>query len=114
MQPPGCPRTHSVDQAGLELRFTCLFLDAGIKVIYHHHQAKISFFKNYMFECFICLGTVCVSMCVLACLHTPCLQKPEEGAGSTGGRLINGCQLPKWVVGTYPRSSSRAANTLSC
>jgi hypothetical protein len=34
---PGCPGTHSVDQAGLELKFTCLCLpSAGIKGVLYH------------------------------------------------------------------------------
>jgi hypothetical protein len=34
---PGCPGTHSVDQAGLELRSACLYLpSAGIKGVRHH------------------------------------------------------------------------------
>ena len=42
---PGCPRTHSVDQAGLELRSACLYLPkAGIKGRCHHRPAQSFFF----------------------------------------------------------------------
>jgi hypothetical protein len=41
---PGCPRTHYVDQAGLQ-KSTCLcFLSARIKGM--HHYSKSGFLKN--------------------------------------------------------------------
>jgi hypothetical protein len=46
---PGCPGTHFVDQAGLELKSVCLCLpSAGIKGMRHHARRKVtlkSFFK---------------------------------------------------------------------
>jgi hypothetical protein len=37
---PGCPGTHSVDQADLEQKSTCLCLpSAGIKGVHHHCPA---------------------------------------------------------------------------
>jgi hypothetical protein len=33
---PGCPRTHSVDQAGLKLRKSACLPSAGIKGVHHH------------------------------------------------------------------------------
>jgi hypothetical protein len=45
---PGCPATHFVDQAGLELRnlpaSVCL-PSAGIKAVSHHHPATSTQFK---------------------------------------------------------------------
>ena len=41
---PGCPRTHSVDQAGLELRNQPASASAaGIKGVGHHHWAEERF-----------------------------------------------------------------------
>jgi hypothetical protein len=38
---PGCPGTHFVDQAGLELKSACLCLpSAGIKGVRHHDQQE--------------------------------------------------------------------------
>jgi len=43
---PGCPGTHSVDQAGFKLKkFACLCLpSAGIKVVRHHAQCFLFLF----------------------------------------------------------------------
>jgi hypothetical protein len=41
---PGCPGTHSVDQAGLELSLLSLPLEAGIKGLCHHLLAVFYFF----------------------------------------------------------------------
>jgi hypothetical protein len=42
---PGCPGTHSVDQAGLELRS----LPASASQVRHHRLALFFFFKIYLF-----------------------------------------------------------------
>jgi hypothetical protein len=41
---PGCPGTHSIDQAGLELRvtpLTCLCLPSAVIIGLHHHYPRI-------------------------------------------------------------------------
>jgi hypothetical protein len=45
---PGCPGTHSVDQAGLKL--TCL-PSAGIKGVHYHHPAKSNLGCNLITVC---------------------------------------------------------------
>ena len=42
---PGCSRTRSVDQAGLELTEIHSLLSAGIKGVHHHHPATLSLFQ---------------------------------------------------------------------
>ena len=46
---PGCPTTHSVDQAGLKLRNLPTFTShsPGINGVCHHHQAGLQFFNHY-------------------------------------------------------------------
>jgi hypothetical protein len=75
---PGCPGTHFVDQAGLELRnppasaFRVLGLKACATTARHLFIFK--FKKNYIYLCIVCLSlcvsvSIClsVSMCVYMC-----------------------------------------------
>jgi hypothetical protein len=52
---PGCPGTHSVDQAGLKLRNppACL-LSAGIKGVCHHHPAHSSLLTPHPTMAYTC------------------------------------------------------------
>jgi hypothetical protein len=70
----GCPGTHFVDQASLELRkSTCLcLLSAGIKGMCHHCPAKTNSFVVFVVVVvlFVCLFRDRVSLCSPGCPGT--------------------------------------------
>jgi hypothetical protein len=47
---PGCPGTHSVDQAGLKLKIRLPLPTAGIKGVGHHCPAHTSFYEENSFR----------------------------------------------------------------
>jgi hypothetical protein len=88
---PGCPGTHSVDQAVLELRDwpTSASQVLGLKVC-----APTTWLIFFFFF------TVCVCVCVCVCLRT--LGRPEESSWSWGYRWL--CSYPVWMLGPELRS----------
>jgi hypothetical protein len=59
----GCPGTHSVDQAGLELRNLPASASRVIKGMHHHCPGKLFFFFfNYVYVCFACLVRACSTL----------------------------------------------------
>ncbi|GAB1294510.1 Tripartite motif-containing protein 43C [Apodemus speciosus] len=67
---PGCPGTHSVDQAGLELRNLPASASQalGLKV---KMESDILQTPQETFSCFICQG-ICLDLVLLRCGHTFC------------------------------------------
>jgi hypothetical protein len=66
---------------------------------------QISSLKRLVFNLYLC-----VFVCSHAC---GCMQKPLEGVGSSGARVLGSCELLMCVLRSKLRSLARAASTLN-
>ena len=107
-------KSHIVDSlAMLHMQTTATLIPPT-----HHCTVRTIQLKGFTSN-ILCLkkSALCVSVCVvcmyvcISCVFAWCLQRPEEGAGFPGIRVIDCCE-PPCVVGIEPSSEGRVTNAL--
>jgi hypothetical protein len=121
---PGCPGTHFVNQAGLELRNppasaswvlglkTCA-TTPDLKTLELNKSLFLSLAPLYYFFFFFKIWVFCL-LVYMCNMHAYWSWRSEEGIWSTGAGVSGSCKLPNMGVRSQTQSSGRAVNTLNC